>query len=248
MRTTIRTVRYATGGDSKPLDIHTSGQPDDRCVLLWHGMGPDERDVLASLAREIAGLGPTVLVPDWRSDQPDDGREHLTDSLRFARDYVRDSVREFNDGPGQLILAGWSGSAGAGAALGVALQPELFGGWRPAAVVGIAGGYRRPARTTGTAPLQAIGRAVAPMPVLLVHGTQDTVVPVESSRELHGALLTHNWDSELSEQATDHAGVLGCAYESTAQRCLPATEPSVAELGRETARVIASAVPPFTRA
>lgn len=242
MRTTTRTVRYATGSDSKPLDIHTSGQPDDRCVLLWHGMGPDERDVLASLAREIAALGPTVLVPDWRSDQADDGREHLTDSLRFAREYVR----EFNGGPGQLILAGWS--AGAGAALGVALQPELFGDWRPAAVVGVAGGYRRPARTTGTAPLQAIGRAVAPVPVLLVHGTQDTSVPVESSRELHEALLTHNWDSKLSEPATDHAGVLGCAYEPTAQRCLPATEPSVAELGRETARVIASAVPPFARA
>ncbi|MDG4863196.1 alpha/beta hydrolase, partial [Streptomyces sp. T-3] len=206
-----------------------------RCVLLWHGLGPDERDILAPLAREIARLGVTVLVPDWRSDRPDGGREHLTDALRFGRDYARDGV----DGVRQLVLAGWS--AGAGAAVGAALQPELFDGWRPAAVVGIAGGYRRPARTTGTAPLEAVGRATAPVPVRLVHGTMDAAVPVDSSRELHEALLAHGWDSELSEPAADHAGVLGCVYDPTAQRCLPAAEPSVRDLGRATARVIAAA-------
>ncbi|MGW7081300.1 alpha/beta hydrolase [Streptomyces sp. NPDC054871] len=241
MTITTRTVRYATGGDGKLLDIYASGQQDDRCVLLWHGMGPDERDVMGSLAQEIARSGPTVLVPDWRSDRPDGGREHLTDALRFGRDYVRELI----DGPGQLVLAGWS--AGACAAMGVALRPELFGGWRPAAVVGIAGGYRRPARTTGTVPLQAVGRAVTPIPVRLVHGTTDEVVPVDSSRELHEALLAHGWDSELSEPVTDHAGVLGCVHEPTARRCLPANDPSVAAIGRETARLTAGLVPPSTQ-
>ncbi|MEU3743452.1 alpha/beta hydrolase [Streptomyces sp. NPDC032198] len=242
MTITTRTVRYATGGDSKLLDVYASGQQDNRCVLLWHGMGPDERDVLASLAGQIAGLGPTVLVPDWRSDQPDGGREHLTDALRYGRDHVR----ELCDGSGQLALAGWS--AGAGAAMGVALQPEHFDGWRPAAVVGIAGGYRRPAPSTGTVPLQAVGRAVAPIPIRLVHGTADEVVPVDSSRELHEALLAHGWDSELSEPVTDHAGVLGCAYDPAAGRCLPAKEPSVSDLGRRTAHVIAGAAWPCGQA
>lgn len=242
MTLTTRTVRYATGGDSKLLDIYASGQQDDRCVLLWHGMGPDERDVMASLAVEIAGLGPTVLVPDWRSDRPDGGREHLTDALRYGRDHVR----ECGDGSGQLVLAGWS--AGAGAAMGVALGPENFDGWRPAAVVGIAGGYRRPARTTGTVPLQAVGRAVTPLPIRLVHGTADEVVPVDSSRELHEALLAHGWDSELSEPVTDHAGVLGCVHDPAAQRCLPAKEPSLLGFGRQTARVIAGVVLPCGQA
>ncbi|MFE6158374.1 alpha/beta hydrolase [Streptomyces sp. NPDC056486] len=236
MSITTRTVRYATDSDSKLLDIYDSGQQDSRCVLLWHGTGPDERDVMAPLAQEIAGLGLTVLVPDWRSDQADEGRAHLTDSLRFARDFVR----ELGSGEGQLALAGWS--AGAGAAMGVALQPELFDGWRPTAVVGIAGGYRFPARTTGTVPLRAIGPAVAPIPVRLVHGTADTIVPGDSSRELHEVLLSHGWDSELSEPATDHAGVLGCVYDPGAGRCVPSTESSVSELGRETARVVASAL------
>ncbi|MEV8314780.1 alpha/beta hydrolase [Streptomyces sp. NPDC059900] len=242
MSITTRTVRYATGSDSKLLDIHASGQRDERCVLLWHGTGPDEREVMATLAREIAGAGPTVLVPDWRSDQPDEGREHLTASLRFARDYVR----EHGGDKGQLVLAGWS--AGAGAALGVALQPELFDGWRPAAVVGIAGGYRRPARTTGTVPLQAVGRAAAPVPVRLVHGAADMVVPADSSRELHEALRAHSWDSRLSEPDADHAGVLGCVYDPAVQRCVPAAEASVSALGRATARVTASAALPVTRA
>lgn len=245
MTITTRTVPYATGGDSKLLDIYASGQQDDRCVLLWHGTGPDERDVMAALAREIAGLGPTVLVPDWRSDQPDGGREHLIDSLRYAHEHAR----QVADGAGQLMLAGWS--AGAGAVVGIALQPAEFDGQRPAAVVGIAGGYRRPARTTGTAPLEAVDRAVAPIPVRLVHGTADEAVPVESSRELHEALLSHGWDSALSEPVTDHAGVLGCVYDPTAGRCLPADEPAeaaVAELGRRTARVVADAVPPLRRA
>ncbi|MFI6092852.1 alpha/beta hydrolase [Streptomyces sp. NPDC051218] len=242
MTITTRTARYATGGAGKLLDLYTpscpSGQRDERCVLLWHGMGPDERDVMASLAREIAGFGPTVLVPDWRSDRPDGGREHLTDALRFARDHVGAST----DGAARLVLAGWS--AGAAAAVGVALRPEVVGGWRPAAVVGVAGGYRRPAPTTGTAPLEAVGGTVAPIPLRLVHGTTDEVVPVDSSRELHEALLAHGWDSELSEPVTDHAGVLGCVYDPATHRCLATDEPSVSRIGRETARLIAGAVSP----
>ncbi|MGW6027471.1 alpha/beta hydrolase [Streptomyces sp. NPDC055099] len=242
MPITTRTVSYATGGGSKLLDVHASGQQDDRCVLLWHGTGPDERHVLATLAREIAALGPTVVVPDWRSDQPDGGREHLVDSLR----YVHEHAHQLIPGTSRLILAGWS--AGAGAAVGVALQPKEFDGPPPAAVVGIAGGYRRPARTTSTVPLQAVDRAVTPIPVRLVHGTADEAVPVASSRELHEALLSHGWDSRLSEPVTNHAGVLGCVYDPTAGHCVPANEPAVSAIGRQTAHVVADVVPPPGRA
>ncbi|MEW2085796.1 alpha/beta hydrolase [Streptomyces sp. NPDC005283] len=234
MNIAIRTMRYPTGSESKLLDIYNSTRHRGPCVLLWHGRGPDERDVLAPLAREIASLGPTVLVPDWRSDRPDDGRGHLTDALRFARDYTRAFTN-----PERIVLAGWS--AGAGAALGVSLHPELFDGWRPAAVVGISGGYRRSARTTGTVPLEMLGRAVEPVPVRLVHGSADTAVPCDSSRELHEALSQQGWDSELYEPASDHAGVLGCMYEPTVGRCLPAADPSVRDCGRATARVVADA-------
>ncbi|MEU8484756.1 alpha/beta hydrolase [Streptomyces sp. NPDC048641] len=227
MSTTIRTVSYPTGREHKPLDIHNSPATEGPCVLLWHGIGPDERDVLVPLAQDIAELGLTVLVPDWRADTPDEGRAHLTDSLRFARDFAGPSR--------QLVVAGWS--AGAGAALGVALDPELFDGRPPAAAVGIAGGYRRPARTTGAVPLQALGRATARVPVRLVHGTEDPAVSVESSREMHEALRAHGWDCTLGEQATDHAGVLGCVYDPGAGRCV--ADASVRAFGLATAEVVA---------
>lgn len=229
---TIRTVRYPAGGETKLLDVHAATPAGGPAVLLWHGTGPDERDVMAPLAREIATLGCTVLVPDWRSDLPDGGRAHLDGALRIVLD-----EGAFTGGSAGLVVAGWS--AGAGAALGVALHPELYGGWRPAAVVGIAGGYRRPARTTGTLPLEALDRGVAPVSVRLVHGTVDTVVPCDSSRELHRALRAHGWNSVLDEPVTDHAGVLGCAYEPAEQRCRPSADASVLDLGRATARAVA---------
>ncbi|MER7200352.1 alpha/beta hydrolase [Streptomyces sp. CB01635] len=231
MSATIRTVTYPTGREQKPLDIHNSPQAGGPCVLLWHGIGSDERDVMIPLAQGMAERGLTVLVPDWRADTPDEGRAHLTDSLRFAHDFAGPSR--------QLVVAGWS--AGAGAALGVALDPDHFGGPSsrpPAAVVGIAGGYRRPARTTGAVPLQALGRATARVPVRLVHGTEDPAVPVESSREMHEALRAHGWDCALSEQATDHAGVLGCVYNPVAGRCVG--DASVSAFCEATAEVVAA--------
>ncbi|MFG2654892.1 alpha/beta hydrolase [Streptomyces sp. NPDC048425] len=221
-------MSYPTGSEHKPLDIHNSPRADGPCVLMWHGIGTDERDVMVPLAQDIAELGLTVLVPDWRSDTPDEGRAHLTDSLRFARDFAGDSR--------PLVVAGWS--AGAGAALGVALDPEPLDGRPPAAVVGIAGGYRRPARTTGAVPLQALGHATTRVPVRLVHGTEDASVPVESSRELHEALCAQGWDSALSEQATDHAGVLGSVYDPAVGRCVAGA--SVRSFGLATAQVVAA--------
>ncbi|RVU19931.1 alpha/beta hydrolase [Streptomyces antnestii] len=227
-------MSYPTGGEHKSLDVYNSPRGDGVYVLLWHGVGPDERGEVSPLARDIAASGPTVLVPDWRSDTPDVGRAHLTDSLRFAR--------EFAGASGRLVVAGWS--AGAGAALGVALDPGFCDGPPPAAVVGIAGGYRRPARTTGVVPLDALGGTTARVPVRLVHGTRDAAVPVESSRELHEALLARGWDASLSEPVTDHAGVLGCVYDPGAGRCVQAADAAVRAVGRATAEVVAAVARP----
>ena len=66
-------------GDGAPsaqhLDVYrpAADGPPGPGVLLWHGIGPDEKDVLATLAREVASHGLPVFVPDWRSDEPDGG-------------------------------------------------------------------------------------------------------------------------------------------------------------------------------
>jgi dienelactone hydrolase len=236
----VRTVTYAEAGPAggKLLDVHTP--PDARRsragVLLWHGIGPDERSVLATLARETAAQGVTVFVPDWRPDAPDGGRSHLLASLAF----VRDSAADFGVRSDRITLAGWS--AGAGAAVGVALRPGVLPRWHPHAVVAVAGDYTRAARTTGTAPLdEPVVPGRPQVPVALVHGSRDTQVDSRHSRDLRAALRRRNWPVRLTEPATDHAGVIMCAYDAAAGHCVPATHAHALRAGAATARLLAEA-------
>lgn len=216
------TVRYGAG--DMLLDIHPAGGPT---VLLWHGRGRSQREVLAPLAEAVAALGTTVLVPDWRPDLPDGGWGDLRASVRFARWYAGDG----------LTLAGWS--LGARAAVSAALRPELLDGWRPAAVVGIASNYLRAENAWGLpAPVDALDGA-APLPVRLVHGTADRVADPRGSRTLHALLRERGWPASLTELPADHAGVVGTRYDPGRGRCLPSDAPDRTAARDRTARVIA---------
>ncbi|WP_406218291.1 alpha/beta hydrolase [Streptomyces decoyicus] len=236
---TVRGVVYGPSG--KRLDVHrpagaTGASGATPTVLLWHGIGPDERDVLEPLARTTAALGVLVLVPDWRSDAADGGRAHLLESLAFVR---KEAGGLGGDGE-SFVLAGWS--AGAGAALGVALRPESVEGWRPRAVVGVAGRYDLPARTTGTAPLDDLAAGRDPgLPVHLVHGSRDAVVDAHRSRDLAEALRAADRPVTLQEPETDHAGVIMTAYDRAADRCVPTTAEHAVRTGRTMAGVLAEA-------
>ncbi|QZY16460.1 alpha/beta hydrolase [Streptomyces decoyicus] len=243
---TVRGLVYGPSG--KRLDVHrpagaseTSGAAGASgatpTVLLWHGIGPDERDVLEPLARTTAALGVLVLVPDWRSDAADGGRAHLLESLAFVR---KEAGGLGGDGE-SFVLAGWS--AGAGAALGVALRPESVEGWRPTAMVGLAGRYDLPARTTGTAPLDDLAAGRDPgVPVHLVHGSRDAVVDAHRSRDLAEALrAAAGRVVTLQEPDTDHAGVIMTAYDPAADRCVPTTAEHAVRAGRLVAGVLAEA-------
>lgn len=236
---TVRGLVYGPSG--KQLDVHRPAVTSQASaaaptVLLWHGIGPDERDVLEPLARTAAAHGLLVPVPDWRSDAMDGGRSHLLESLAFAR---KEAGGLGGDGE-SFVLAGWS--AGAGAALGVALRPEIVEGWRPKAVVGVAGRYNLSARTTGAAPLADLAAGRDPgVPVRLVHGNRDSVVDVQYSRELNEALRAAGRTVTLQEPETDHAGVIMTAYDPAADRCVPTTAEQAVRAGRVVARVLAEA-------
>ncbi|MFF4291344.1 alpha/beta hydrolase [Streptomyces sp. NPDC001633] len=226
------------GPDGKQLDVHRPAGAAGPLptVLLWHGIGPDERDVLEPLARTAAARGLLVLVPDWRSDAADGGRSQLLESLAFAR---KEAGGLGGNGE-SFVLAGWS--AGAGAALGVALRPEVAEEWRPKAVVGVAGRYDLPARTTGSAPLAdlAAGRDPA-VPVHLVHGSRDPIVAPRYSRDLAEALRAAGHPVTLQEPDTDHAGVIMTAYDPTTDRCVPTNDGSAVAAGHLVAGVLAAA-------
>ncbi|MFE4608356.1 carboxylesterase family protein [Streptomyces niveus] len=238
----IRDLIYLSqeGAPPQRLDVHrpAAERPAGPSVLLWHGIGPDEKDVLVPLARAIASHGLPVLVPDWRSDAPDGGRSHLMASLR----YVRDHAVEFGGDGERVVLAGWS--AGAGAATGLALRPAATEGVRVIAAVGVAGRYDLPARSTGTAPLADLDSAdadVGAVSVTLVHGTADSVLSSSHSRDFGAALRTKGWPVTSRELASDHAGVIMTEYDPSRGLCVPSTSEHVLRAGRETAAAIVSA-------
>lgn len=223
----------AMGESGKLIDVYQPGEHPERplpVVLIWHGLGPDERDILQPLAEELVAQGVVVFASDWRSDAPDGGRADLLSSIRF----VLAQAASFGGDPERFVLAGWS--AGAGAAISVALRPELLGGWRPVAAVGIAGHYGLPARTTGETPLNDLAAtSAAPVPIRLVHGTSDVVLDVQNSRDFAEALAACGWPVHLDEVATDHAGVIMTEYNSELNRCVPTASPSAVQGGRVTA-------------
>ncbi|MFH8403601.1 alpha/beta hydrolase [Streptomyces sp. NPDC018019] len=224
------------GPSGKQLDIHrpTGGPPTAHTVLLWHGTGPDERDVLRPLARTAAAHGLTVLVPDWRSDAADDGRGHLLESLAFARTFAQEETG------GALTLAGWS--AGAGAALATALHPALTAGHPPTAVLALSGRYDLPARTTGTSPLADLAEGRFPTaPVHLLHGGKDTVIPAAHSQTMAEALRQAGHPVTYTELPTDHAGTIMTEYDPATNRCRPTNVEAALAAGKAAVQLLLDA-------
>jgi dienelactone hydrolase len=217
-------------------------------ALLWHGIGVDERDVLEPLATEVAALGVAVVAPDWESEVPDGGRAHLLASLDFARGLARDRPAELMTGrDGEFVLVGWS--RGGRMAASLALNPETAGGWRPSAVVCLAGGFHRETvmSTAGNGPIADLAAAAdaatqaRPVPFHLVHGTRDSRVNIQQSRDFAAAVAGRGWPIRLTEPDTDHAGVVMTEYDPARRRCRPTIEPHAVTAGRLSARTIAQA-------
>jgi predicted esterase len=232
-------VRWAVPcGCDERLDVCSPGRADHAspALLLWHGTGCDERDVLEPLARATAALGVVVFVPDWRSDASDRGRAHLIASLSYFRDHAIDAGAY----PARLALAGWS--RGGTEAAAIALSPPMVAGWRPSAFACISGSFREAAAMTGRPPLDdAQEGTVSPVPVWLVHGLRDTTVPVERSRRLAALLGQRGWPVHLEETDTEHAGVVMTEYDPALCRCRPATADHAIRAGHRTAENLALA-------
>jgi predicted esterase len=192
----------------------------------------------------VAGLGVAVLVPDWESEVADGGRAYLLASLDFARRLARDRQAELATGPdGGFVLAGWS--RGSRMAASLALNPETVGGWRPSAVVCLAGGFRRATvmSPVGNGPIADIARPAAPTPVPfhLVHGARDTRVDIQLARDFAAAAADQGWPVGLAEPDTDHAGIVMTEWDAAARRCRPTAAEHAIVAGRLSARTIADA-------
>jgi predicted esterase len=212
--------------------VRPPGCADAPVVLLWHGSGPDERDVLAPLAAAIARLGPLVLVPDWRSDDPVLGPVELVDSIAFARS----NAGELGGDPGRIVLAGWS--LGADAAAAVAERPGIADGWHPSGLAGLAGSYAESPFDGTHRPDGPVGGAGRP--ALVAHGTEDPVVPMAGSVAAAARLAEDGWRVLLRQIDTDHAGIIGTEYNPWRKRCVPTTDPARLAVLESVARAVAT--------
>lgn len=159
----------------------------DRTLVLFHGYGADEHDLLpiaheldprlraVSLQGPVALGGPMRawfrLTQDARriSFDPAEAREALFAAVRAIEEIARDAPRP--------LLLGFS--QGAAVALGIALsRPDL-----PAAVISLSG---------VPPPLEQPDLAAADrlrgFPVFAAHGTEDPLLPIELGRTVRDEL------------------------------------------------------------
>lgn len=176
-------------------------------VLLWHGSGPNEAAVLGPLSEAIFEHGHRVLVPDWDSSAPDQGRSILEGSLE-------DAVRTAHEDGEDLVLVGWS--LGGTAALTVARDDT-----RVRAAVGLAADVEFASPLDGLPPV-AREPSELKVPVILVHGRQDEIVPVDPAV----AFAERGPEVRITLLDTDHAGVVGTEYDVARGVCVPSSAPA----------------------
>jgi dienelactone hydrolase len=224
--TTGKTLEYAP---ERLVDIYGKRSPNT--VLLWHGRGPDERDVLAPLATLVASRGVRVLVPDWDSTKPDGGRSDLLQSVKFARDYDAEP-------DSQLVVAGWS--LGGTAAASLALNARRLGlEFIPA--VCLAGAFHANDPLSGKPFRSMVPSPRSPGSIRLIHGTKDDIAVIEGAKEFATVLNHAGWHTALLELSTDHAGIVGTQFEDDRSRCVPSRSPAVKEAVESAATVLVEA-------
>lgn len=185
-------------------------------VVLWHGRGPGEAHVLRRLATALHSDGHTVVTPNWDASAADRGAAVLRSSLEQASAIAAEHPSV------PLVLVGWS--LGGTAALSLALASS--GAPRPAAVVGLAADVRERSPLNGALPGDQVSSGIDVLPIFLVHGADDAVVPAAGAEEFARACLAAGIACTLTVVESDHAGVLGTEYDPRVGICVPSDGPA----------------------
>lgn len=215
---------------AKPSTVLPSGSGPAPVVLLVPGGGWTSADPagLGPLAEALARGGAVAVTSTYRIGPDARFPVPVEDVLCAAAKAVADA-RAAGRGGGRLVLVGHS--AGGPLVLLAALRPSSFRAGCdappvvPDAVVGLAGAYDLPQlqpqslELMGTPPagdparwqradVFAAARERPELPVLLVHGTADPLVPPTMSQRLRDALVDGGHAVRLEQPAgVDHAEV-----------------------------------------
>ncbi len=186
--------------------------PGAPVIVVLHGLGTNGED-LAPLCGELRLPGCRFILPDAPLRLPGyppgayawyDFQAHHRPEIEKSREYLFKVLRRFSDDPNlrkapeennpqpTLVLTGFS-QGGV-----MALEAGLNYRGKIAAVVSMSGYLPDPWET--------LTRAQAPFetPILLTHGTEDEVVPVEGSRRAFQALTEAGYHPVIKEFAMPH--------------------------------------------
>ncbi|MGB3356783.1 MAG: esterase [Mycobacterium sp.] len=222
----METQEYAPG---RAVDLY--GEMSEPTVLLWHGMQTDARAAVRPLAERLAERRFGVVVPDWNSHAADGGRSDLLNSAAFAR--------RFTGAADGLGLVGWS--MGGLAAAGLTLHATEFD--IPLThTVCLGGAFIAKDPISGGLLLDGPAPGCVGSPITLLHGVDDDVVPVTSSREFAAALGQVGWPVDVVEIDTDHGAIAGARYDAALDCYLPAEDAPTLAVAAEVAALIAGAL------
>jgi thioredoxin 1 len=186
-------------------NVVKGGNPE-RVLLLAHGLGADERDLgglLSYLDPEghfatVLPRGPVSVPPGfaWYQWTPDGGfdADGFAASLAALDDLLDEACAEHGLARDQAVVGGFSQGAGMTLALALGRSERP----RPAAVLAMS-----PA-LPGLDTLDVDWEEAKTLPVLVQHGSEDPLVPVQRSRDLARELESHHVPVVYSEYPMAH--------------------------------------------
>ncbi len=174
--------------------------PGTPIIITLHGLGTNADD-LAPLCEELGFSGCRFILPDAPFQLPGyppgafawyDFMSHHRAEIESSRDYLFKILDRFSNSQNPLILLGFS-QGGV-----MALEAGLNYKGKITAIVSMSG-YMPDPKATLKKPLVS-----KETPLLLIHGTEDPVVPVDGSREAVKALKEAGYQPVLKEFPMPH--------------------------------------------
>jgi thioredoxin 1 len=192
----------------------------ERLMLLVHGYGADERDLgglLAYLDPEghyltVLPRGPVAAPPGFSwYDIGAVGAGHIAEptflaSLDALDDLLAAACAEHGMSRADAVVGGFSQGGGLAVALGLRRSDRP----RPAAVLAMS------SYLPDIDGLDYDWDAASAMPVLVQHGTEDPLIPVERGRALAQSLVDHGVPTTYGEYPMGHAVALESMQQAAA--------------------------------
>jgi acetyl esterase/lipase len=206
----VETAVFSKGVNSKGdpawlrLDLYTPAGDSEinRPVIIWiHGGGftPGNnrtQSYIVTLSEEFAKRGYVCIAPDYRvRDNPEDDWagtiNDAIDDIMLATDWIRENCDAYNIDKSRIIVGG--GSAGGETAVNFCFKDSDGSSvWDRSGILGLIDLWGSPAEEFILSAVDS-----SDPPTLIIHGTEDEVVPYENSVWLKSELDKNNVECEL---------------------------------------------------